>query len=144
AVARAAATRRDRAGSGGNRGAGVVGRAGGQVVGRRVDRGGGTSWGRMAALQASGPFARHVQIGNAASPGITLPGGALRRASASILGYSNLMVPIADRVAAYAAMLGHAAAGVMTARVELLPLREVQQAWARQAAFAHRKLVLVP
>jgi NADPH2:quinone reductase len=103
-------------------------------------------WGEpaLAALQASGPFARHVQIGNAASPGMTLPGGALRRASASILGYSNLMVPIADRVAAYTAMLGHAAAGVMTAPVELLPLREVQQAWARQAAFAHRKLVLVP
>ncbi len=103
-------------------------------------------WGEpaLAALQASGPFARHVQIGNSASSSMALPGGTVRRASGSILGYSNLMVPPADRAAAYAAMLGHAAAGVLTALVELLPLREVQAAWARQAAFAHRKLVLVP
>jgi hypothetical protein len=75
----------------------------------------------------------------------------LRRASelgadavAAILGYSNLMVPPADRAAACATMLVHGAAGRLSVAVELLPLREVQTAWARQAAFAHRKLVLVP
>jgi NADPH2:quinone reductase len=103
-------------------------------------------WGApaLAALRAGGPFARHVQIGNAAAPSVAVPGGAVRRASASILGYTNLMVPLADRAAAYAAMLGHASAGMLTAQVELLPLREVQRAWARQASFAHRKLVLIP
>jgi NADPH:quinone reductase-like Zn-dependent oxidoreductase len=103
-------------------------------------------WGdpALAALHAGNPFARHVQIGNAASPTMTVPAGAVRRGSASILGYTNLMVPPAERAAAYATMAGLAAAGRLIVDVEHLPLRDVQTAWALQSAVAHRKLVLVP
>ena len=41
-------------------------------------------------------------------------------------------------------MAAHAAAGRIEVDVERMPLADVAQAWERQAAFAHRKLVLVP
>ena len=83
-------------------------------------------------------------IGHAASPTLTVPAGAVRRGSASILGYTNLMVPPAERAGAYATMAGLAAASRLMVDVEHLPLRDVQTAWALQSAVAHRKLVLVP
>ena len=103
-------------------------------------------WGEqaLAALQAASPFARLVQIGNAGSPTAGIPAGVIRRFSASILGYTNLMVPAADRAAGYASMAGHAAAGRLAVDVEHLPLSQVRTAWALQNAVPHRKLVLVP
>ena len=103
-------------------------------------------WGEqaLAALQAAAPFARLVQIGNAGSPTASIPAGVIRRFSASILGYTNLMVPAVERATAYATMAGHAAAGRLVVDVEHLPLSEVRTAWALQNAVPHRKLVLVP
>jgi len=98
----------------------------------------------LAALHAAAPFARLVQIGNAGSPTASIPAGVIRRCSASILGYTNLMVPAGERAAAYATMAGHAVAGRLIVDVEHLRLSEVRTAWALQSTVPHRKLVLVP
>jgi NADPH:quinone reductase-like Zn-dependent oxidoreductase len=103
-------------------------------------------WGEpaLAAMHACAPFARHVQIGNAASPTLQLPSRAFRQKGVTIHGYISMIVPLAERGAAYAALAGHAAAGRIAVDVERIPLREVESAWERQARSAHRKLVLVP
>jgi hypothetical protein len=41
-------------------------------------------------------------------------------------------------------ILTHAAAGRCTVERETVPLAKAAEAWERQAAFAHRKLILVP
>jgi NADPH:quinone reductase-like Zn-dependent oxidoreductase len=103
-------------------------------------------WGppALAALAAANPFARLVQIGNSAAPETTLAAGAFRQTSARIIGYTTRLVPIAEQRAAYEAMCAHAVAGALEVDVERIPLRDVEAAWARQAAFPHHKLVLEP
>jgi NADPH2:quinone reductase len=103
-------------------------------------------WGApaLAALQASARFGRHVQIGNAASATLDLPSGAFRQTSTAILGYTTATASREERAAAYAALAEHAGAGRIAVDVERMRLRDVEQAWQRQASCAHRKLVLVP
>lgn len=103
-------------------------------------------WGppALAALGAVNPFGRLVQIGNSAAPELVLPGSAFRQTSARIIGYTSRNVPRAEQAAAYAAMAAHAATGALRVDVERLPLSAVADAWARQAAFPHHKLALVP
>ena len=97
-----------------------------------------------AAMRSLAPFGRHVQIGNSADPELTLVAPAFRNNMSLVMGYTSNRVPRADQAEAYAAMAAHAAAGRIQVDVERIPLRDVAQAWERQAAFAHRKLVLVP
>ena len=52
-----------------------------------------------------------------------MPAAVILRASASILGYTNLKVPAAERAAAWATLAGHAAAGRLTVDVEHLRAR---------------------
>ena len=103
-------------------------------------------WGEpgAAAMRSLAPFGRHVQIGNSADPELTVVAPPFRNNMSQIMGYTNFRVPRADQVEAYAALTAHAAAGRIQVDVERLALADVEQAWARQAAFAHRKLVLVP
>jgi NADPH:quinone reductase-like Zn-dependent oxidoreductase len=103
-------------------------------------------WGdpALAALEAAAPFARLVQIGNSASPQVTLAPSAFRNKAVSILGYTTRVVPLADQRDAYERMARHASAGDIVVDVERVPLRDVEAAWERQAAFPHHKLVLVP
>ncbi len=41
-------------------------------------------------------------------------------------------------------MAAHAAAGEIVIETERIPLAQVEDAWARQAAHPHHKLVVVP
>jgi NADPH2:quinone reductase len=103
-------------------------------------------WGGPAAA-ALGTLAvggRLVQIGQSAGAEATLSSAFVRGRLADIRGHTNFLAPDDVRRAAYAAMTEHAAAGRLTIDVERIPLRDVEAAWARQRAGAHRKLVLVP
>ena len=103
-------------------------------------------WGEpgAAAMRSLAPFGRHVQIGNSADPELKLMAPEFRNNMSEVLGYTSFRVPTADQADAYAALTAHAAAGRIQVDVERMPLADVAQAWERQAAFAHRKLVLVP
>ena len=103
-------------------------------------------WGEpgAAAMRSLAPFGRHVQIGNSADPELKLMAPAFRNNMSQVMGYTNNRVPLADHAEAYATMTAHAAAGRIEVDVERIPLSDVAVAWERQAAFAHRKLVLVP
>ena len=103
-------------------------------------------WGEpgAAAMRSLAPFGRHIQIGNSADPELTLVAPPFRNNMSQVMGYTNFRVPRADQAEAYATMCAHAAAGRIEVDVERVPLRDVESAWERQAAFAHRKLVLVP
>jgi NADPH:quinone reductase-like Zn-dependent oxidoreductase len=105
-----------------------------------------TVWGEpaLAALKAIARFGRHVQIGNSASAEMTLPSRAFRAKTGTLMGYTNFNVPVVERERAYAEMAAHAAAGRIEVDVERLPLSEVADAWERQGASVHHKLVLVP
>lgn len=103
-------------------------------------------WGEpgLAAMRSLAPFGRHVQIGNSADPELTLTAPPFRNNMSQIMGYTNFRVPRAAQAEAYATMAAHAAAGRIEVDVERIALADVALAWDRQAAFAHRKLVLVP
>lgn len=49
-----------------------------------------------------------------------------------------------QKAEALTTILTHAAAGRCTVERETVPLARVGEAWQRQAAFARRKLILVP
>jgi NADPH2:quinone reductase len=103
-------------------------------------------WGEpgAAAMRSLAPFGRHVQIGNSADPDLTVHAPPFRNNMSQVMGYTNFRVPRADQAEAYAAMCKHAAAGQIVVETERIPLSEVANAWERQAAFAHRKLLLEP
>jgi NADPH:quinone reductase-like Zn-dependent oxidoreductase len=103
-------------------------------------------WGvpALAAMGAARRGVRHVQIGHSAAASAELPAGAFRESMVDLLGYTTRHVP-GDVVArGWTELTGHAAAGRIAVEVERAPLAEVGRVWRRQAAFAHRKLVLVP
>ncbi len=103
-------------------------------------------WGEpgAAAMRSLAPFGRHVQIGNSADPELTLVAPPFRNNMSQVMGYTNFRVPRSAQVEAYATITAHAAAGRIEVDSERIPLADVGLAWERQAAFAHRKLVLVP
>ena len=62
-----------------------------------------------------------------------------------MLGYTNNALSPEQRAGAIAAVLGHAAAGRIRMAYDVLPLAEVEAAWARQSTGeAHGRCVLVP
>lgn len=105
-----------------------------------------TLWGAPleAAAAVAAPGARIVHVGQAAGPMATIASGLMRGKQLQILGYSNFAVPQSAVAQAYADVVEHAAAGRITIDVEAVPLEQVAQAWARQAAGSGTKLVLVP
>jgi len=102
-------------------------------------------WGApaVAALQAANVGARHVQIGNSAGREVTLTPD-FRQTMTSLMGYTTRHVSLADQRTAYAAMTAHAARGEIVVETERIALAQVEDAWARQAAHPHHKLVVVP
>lgn len=116
--------------------------SGGEGVDVTID----TVWGEpaLAALKAIARFGRHVQIGNSASAEMTLPSRAFRAKTGTLMGYTNFNVPAPERERAYAEMAAHAAGGRIEVDVERVALRDVADAWQRQAGSVHHKLVLVP
>jgi NADPH:quinone reductase-like Zn-dependent oxidoreductase len=103
-------------------------------------------WGApaVAALGALGVGGRLVQIGQSAGAEASVPSAFVRGRLADIRGHTNFLVPAEVRHEAYRRMAEHAAAGELVVDVERIPLRDVADAWERQRAGAHRKLVLVP
>jgi NADPH:quinone reductase-like Zn-dependent oxidoreductase len=102
-------------------------------------------WGApaVAALAALNVGGRHVQIGNSAGAEVTLT-PSFRQAMGSVLGYTTRHVPREAQRAAYRALAEEAASGGIVVETERVPLREIEAAWARQAAHPHHKLVVEP
>lgn len=103
-------------------------------------------WGSpaAAALQAATMRARLIQIGNSAGPMDNFDPGSLRGRVIQILGFSGSAVPKSVARAAYADMTALAGEGKLRIKTEIIPLSEVEDAWARQRSSPHRKLVLKP
>lgn len=98
----------------------------------------------VAALEASSPFARVVQIGQSAGAEATVPSAAVRGKPLAILGHTNMAAPQEVKAAAYRRMVEEAAAGRLKVEYETYPLDRVTDMWEAQAAFPRRKLVLLP
>jgi NADPH2:quinone reductase len=106
-----------------------------------------TLWGdpAVAAIQAAGRHARHVQVGHIAGPAITLPAPALRSVALDLRGFRVDLPPPEQRQQAFLDLTRHVANGDIAVDVEALPLAQVEQAWERQRrAEGGAKLVLVP
>ena len=101
-------------------------------------------WGEplVAALDAAAPGARIVQIGQSAGATATLASGVVRGKQLEIYGYSNFVVPAEVRRAAYAELVGHAAAGEFRFPIEAYPFERVAEAWQRQVDGPGAKLIV--
>jgi NADPH2:quinone reductase len=98
----------------------------------------------VAALEAMSPFARSVQLGQAAGPEAVVKSGILRGRYLSILGFTNFLVPWEEQATAYRTLVDWATSGKLKVEFEVLPLEAAPDAWKRQATSPHRKLALSP
>jgi hypothetical protein len=88
---------------------------------------------------------RLVNLGGSSGDVAEFSSAVLRSRTADILGYTNAALTPAERRAALAAVIQHAAAGRLAVAHEVLPLARVDEAWRRQAAgTAGVRLVLTP
>ena len=97
-----------------------------------------------AAIDALALNGRMVLIGNSAAQEVELSSRAVRSTNASLLGHTNFNAPPEVKAEAFQTMCRHAAGGELEVEVEELPLDEAGQAWERQLAGPHTKLVLRP
>jgi NADPH2:quinone reductase len=103
-------------------------------------------WGEpaQAAVAAAAPRARIVNLGQSAGPEATLTSAAVRGKELNVLGYSDFALSREVRDEYYAGLVRHAECGEIRLDLERVPLESVADAWAKQAAGAGKKLVLVP
>ena len=103
-------------------------------------------WGEpvVAAAHAAAPRGRIVHVGQSAGAETRLPSAPVRSKLLTILGHATAGAPQEVIAEAYKRMAGHAAEGRLRVEHELVPLERAPEAWERQAAFPHRKLVLRP
>ena len=103
-------------------------------------------WGApaAAAVDAMSPHGRLIQIGQSAGAEASLKSSSVRGRYLSILGYTTFLVPWDEQAVAYRKLAVWAAAGKIKVEYEMLPLDAAADAWARQKASPHRKLVLSP
>lgn len=118
---------------------------------RRATRGGADLvldplWGEpaVAALQATRPGGRLVNLGQAAGGTAEIASAAVRGGRRSILGHANFATPPEVRREAFLRMLDHSARGQLRIVVETFDLERVGEAWERQQSSPGRKLVVVP
>jgi NADPH:quinone reductase-like Zn-dependent oxidoreductase len=97
-----------------------------------------------AAVRVLGTQGRLVNIGGAAGPTVRFESATVRSRLHTILGYTNNALTSEQKAKALTEILIHAAAGRCTVERETVPLAQAAAAWERQAAFARRKLILVP
>lgn len=97
-----------------------------------------------AALRVLSPQGRLVNLGSAAGPRAGVDSATVRGRALSVLGYTNNALSAERKAAAFAEILGHAAAGRLTADRQTLPLTQAADAWARSGQSPRRKLVLAP
>ncbi len=103
-------------------------------------------WGlpAQAASRVLAVEGRLVNIGSAAGPSARFESATVRSRLHTILGYTNNALTREQKAEALAAIITHAVAGRCTVERETVPLAQAAEAWERQAAFARRKLILVP
>ena len=97
-----------------------------------------------AAVRVLGTEGRLINIGSAAGPMARLESAIVRSRLHAILGYTNNALTHEQKAEALTEILTHAAAGRCTVERETVPLARAAEAWERQAAFARRKLILIP
>ncbi len=97
-----------------------------------------------AAVRVLAYEGRLVNIGAAAGPSARFESATVRSRLHNILGYTNSALTNEQKAQALAEILTHAAAGRCTVERETVPLAQAAAAWERQAAFARRKLILIP
>lgn len=97
-----------------------------------------------AAIRVLGIEGRLVNIGTAVGPTMRFESAILRSRLHHILGYTNNGLTSQQKAEALTEILVHAAAGRLTVQRETIPLSRIAEAWERQAASAHRKLILIP
>ena len=98
----------------------------------------------VAALGAASFGARIVQVGAGAGAEAMIPSAAIRGKMLVLMGHTNFAAPPQVKGEAYARLAHAAASGQIVVDVDALGLEQVQKAWRRLGAGAHRKLVLVP
>jgi NADPH:quinone reductase-like Zn-dependent oxidoreductase len=91
-------------------------------------------WGApaVAAMAVARRGARHVQVGQMASPTLELPASVVRSVALNIMGFAIFHAPLAVRRAAYLRLTEAAARGALAVNLEVLPLTQIGQAWDRQ------------
>jgi NADPH:quinone reductase len=101
-------------------------------------------WGEpaVAALDASAPGARFVQLGQSAGAASEVASAVVRGKQLNILGYANPQLPLELRRSAYLELLGHAAAGDVEFPLETYSFDRLTEAWERQVAGPGAKLVV--
>jgi NADPH:quinone reductase-like Zn-dependent oxidoreductase len=101
-------------------------------------------WGApaVAATQAAAPGWRLVQLGQSAGAEAPLTSAAIRGKMGEIYGYTDFAVPRDVFREHYLRLVGHAAAGDITFDIDAYPLERVAEAWERQAAGPHAKIVV--
>jgi NADPH:quinone reductase-like Zn-dependent oxidoreductase len=103
-------------------------------------------WGEpaVAALRATAPHGRLVQLGESAGAEATIAAADVRGAGRAILGHSNFVVDGAVKRETYRRLAEHAVAGEIELEIERLPLERVTEAFERQKQSPGHKLVIVP
>jgi NADPH:quinone reductase-like Zn-dependent oxidoreductase len=103
-------------------------------------------WGvpAQAAIRALSPGGRLVNLGSSAGQDATFSSATVRSGMLSVLGYTNNALSSGQRAAAFAEILGQAAAGRLEVDREQLPLDQIGVAWARCGKAPHRRAVMIP
>ena len=103
-------------------------------------------WGRPAeaAMRVLSPGGRLVNLGSSAGPAASLGSAGLRSGMLSVLGYTNNALSGEQKAAALREILGHAAAGNLTADRETMPLARAAEGWSSTGQPPHRKAILIP
>jgi NADPH:quinone reductase len=101
-------------------------------------------WGEPLAgmLQYAARRARIVHLGQSAGPESPLRSADVRGKELTIMGHSNFVLSKDERDRAYLELLEHIVAGRIELAVERYDLDHVAEAWSRQAAGPHAKIVV--
>jgi NADPH2:quinone reductase len=97
-----------------------------------------------AAARAAAPGGRILHVGRSAGDECTFRSADIRGKGVSVLGYTHFSMSPEVRAEAYCELVEHTAAGRIVVDVETVGLEQVADAWRRQAAYPHRKIVVVP
>jgi NADPH2:quinone reductase len=101
-------------------------------------------WGppAVAAIQATAPGWRLVQVGQSAAAEATLASAVIRGKMGEIYGYTDFVVARDVFREQYLRLVDHAAAGEIVFDIETYPLTRIAEAWERQANGANAKIVV--
>lgn len=97
-----------------------------------------------AASRTLAPGGRLVNLGGAGGDVGEFSSSVLRARNAAILGYTNNALTPAQRAEALTTVVFHAGSGALAVQHDVLPLRQVTEAWRRTAAGTGRRVVLAP